>query len=289
MQEELEKYLDYLRRLPISGHTRRNYLLRVKQYLAWLEEMPDGAKALVEPIERDFAVQDYKSYVLRKGGSANTLNAVLASIDNFYLYSGLGPAKVKRQDLPNQAPRALEPDEYRRLQKVIAKCSSTRNRCIALIMLNCGLRISEVSQLNLADVLLAARKRELVVRCGKGTKRRTIPINTELAEVLQDYLQQSRNADPESPLFLSQKGNRLSVQAIDALIRQFGRDAGVDFSSHCLRHTCLTRLVRAGVDIVTVAEIAGHSRLETSRRYSLPTEAVKIAAMEKLLNDSTSA
>jgi integrase/recombinase XerC len=51
----------------------------------------------------------------------------------------------------------------------------------------------------------------------------------------------------------------------------------------------LTRLVRAGVDIVTVAEIAGHSRLETSRRYSLPTEAVKIAAMEKLLNDSTSA
>jgi integrase/recombinase XerC len=56
-----------------------------------------------------------------------------------------------------------------------------------------------------------------------------------------------------------------------------------------LRHTCITKLVRAGVDIVTVAEIAGHSRLETSRRYSMPTEAVKAAAMERLNYGSTQA
>jgi integrase/recombinase XerC len=66
------------------------------------------------------------------------------------------------------------------------------------------------------------------------------------------------------------------------VIRGFGRESGVTLSSHRLRHTCLTRLVRAGVDIVTVAEIAGHSRIETTRRYSLPTADVMIAAVEKL-------
>ncbi|MCC6271074.1 MAG: tyrosine-type recombinase/integrase [Microbacteriaceae bacterium] len=282
MQEELQGYANYLSRMPISEHTRRNYLQRIKKFLERLADSPDGVKALTDQIERDFAVQDYKTHLLQSGKSSNTINAVLSAIDNFYLYKGMGPVKVKRHDLPAQAPRALEPEELRRLLKEIARCKSKRNRTLALVMLNCGLRISEVAQLDIGDVLLMARKRELVVRCGKNSKRRTVPINSDLAEVMREYLASVRGSYPEMPLFLSQKGNRLSVQAIDYIIRQFGRDAGVDLSSHTLRHSCLTLLVRSGVDIVTVAEIAGHSRLETSRRYSLPTEAVKIAAMEKI-------
>lgn len=282
MQEELQGYAEYLNRLPISRHTRRNYLLRVRQYLERLTCTPDGDAALSNPVERDFAVQDYKNWLLQSGRRSNTVNAVLSAIDNFYLYKGLGSTKVKRHDLPAQAPRALEPDEQKRLLKEIQRCKSKRNRVLALVMLNCGLRISEVALLNVGDVLLSARKRDLTVRYGKNAKRRVIPINSGLAEVMREYLDSVGSSNPDLPLFLSQKGNRLSVQSIDYIVRQFGRDAGVDLSSHCLRHTCLTKLVRSGVDIVTVAEIAGHSRLETSRRYSLPTEAVKVAAMEKL-------
>ncbi len=288
MHGELEGYQIYLSKLPISAHTRRNYLLRVRQYLQWLADCPDGSQALAETVERDFAVQDYKSRLLQSGKASNTVNATLAAIDNFYLYKGMGTAKVKRQDLPNQAPRALEPEEQRRLLKVVAQSKSTRNKALALVMLHCGLRISEVAALNVADVLLSARKRELIVRCGKNAKRRTVPINTDLAGILHDYLAQHTLSDPAAALFVSQKGNRISVQAVDQIIRQFGRDSGVDLSSHCLRHTCLTRLVRAGVDIVTVAEIAGHSRLETSRRYTLPSASVKIAAMEKVNYGSAS-
>ena len=282
MLEELEGYANYLNRLPISRHTRRNYLLRVRRFIERLADSPDGEKSLTDPVERDFAVQDYKTWLLQSGKSSHTVNAVLSAIDNFYLFKGMGPAKVKRHDLPAQAPRALEPEELRRLLKEILRSKSKRNRMIALVMLHCGLRISEVALLNVGDVLLSARKRELTVRCGKNSKRRIIPINSDLAEVMREYLYSVGARNPEVPLFLSQKGNRLSVQAIDYIVKQFGKDAGVDLSSHCLRHTCLTRLVRSGVDIVTVAEIAGHSRLETSRRYSLPSEAVKIAAMEKL-------
>ncbi len=76
-------------------------------------------------------------------------------------------------------------------------------------------------------------------------------------------------------LFLSLKGRRLSARAIDLAVRHLGQEADVGTSAHTLRHTCLTRLVRAGNDIVLVAELAGHSRLETTRRYSLPSDADK--------------
>ena len=86
-------------------------------------------------------------------------------------------------------------------------------------------------------------------------------------------------------LFLSLKGRRLSARAIDLAVRHLGQEADVGTSAHTLRHTCLTRLVRAGNDIVLVAELAGHSRLETTRRYSLPSDADRQAAMDGLTAD----
>jgi integrase/recombinase XerC len=69
-------------------------------------------------------------------------------------------------------------------------------------------------------------------------------------------------------------------------VKKVARLAGVQMSAHTVRHSCLSFLIRSGTDVVTVAEIAGHSRLETTRRYSLPTAAVKAQAMERLIHDS---
>jgi integrase/recombinase XerC len=66
------------------------------------------------------------------------------------------------------------------------------------------------------------------------------------------------------------------------IIRRIGADAHLELSAHVLRHTCLTNLVRNGNDLVLVAEIAGHKRLETTRRYSLPSVEDREAAMEQL-------
>ncbi|MGH9223844.1 MAG: site-specific integrase [Acidimicrobiales bacterium] len=70
---------------------------------------------------------------------------------------------------------------------------------------------------------------------------------------------------------------------IDSVVRALAADAGLDISAHLLRHTCLTNLVRGGADVVLVAELAGHRRLDTTRRYSLPSEADRDAAVEALL------
>jgi len=81
---------------------------------------------------------------------------------------------------------------------------------------------------------------------------------------------------------VTRAGARLSARAADASVRRVARDAGLTLSAHVLRHTCLTNLVRQGEDLVMVAEIAGHAKIETTRRYSLPSTADRQAAVERL-------
>ncbi len=114
--------------------------------------------------------------------------------------------------------------------------------------------------------------------------RGTVRPSERLAVAVRDAGERRRRFPdaPESALFLSRKGARLSSRAVDLIVRDVGRRAGLELSAHVLRHTCLTNLVRGGNDLVMVAEIAGHRRLETTRRYSLPSIADREAAMEGL-------
>ena len=84
-------------------------------------------------------------------------------------------------------------------------------------------------------------------------------------------------------LWLSRAGGRISARAIDLAVRRLATDAGLTLSAHVLRHTCVTNLIRSGADVVLVAEIAGHRRLDTTRRYSLPSDADRDAAVEAVL------
>ena len=93
------------------------------------------------------------------------------------------------------------------------------------------------------------------MRRGKGDRYRQVPLNVEVRDALDAWLAR-RATLPHSDgpvLFLSLKGQRLSARAIDLILRRLGRQADVELSAHTLRHTCLTRLVRAGNDIVLVA------------------------------------
>ena len=75
----------------------------------------------------------------------------------------------------------------------------------------------------------------------------------------------------------------MTARGIDLVLRRLASDADVVVSAHTLRHTCVTNLIRSGADVVLVAEIAGHKRLDTTRRYSLPSLADKDAALEAVL------
>jgi site-specific recombinase XerD len=86
----------------------------------------------------------------------------------------------------------------------------------------------------------------------------------------------------ETRFFVSRTGTALSSRSIDLAVRRVAGRARLELSAHVLRHTFVTGLVRAGNDLVLVAELAGHRRLETTRRYSLPSEADRQKAVTDL-------
>jgi site-specific recombinase XerD len=151
-------------------------------------------------------------------------------------------------------------------------------------MLFATVRLAELVALDVDDARVSARKGVLVVRSGKGDAYREVPLNALLRQVLDEWLaERSKVAlDDQPALFLSARGSRLSARATDSAIRKVARDAGIEASAHTLRHTCLTGMVRGGHDLVVVVELAGHRRLETTRRYSLPSDADRQAAVDSL-------
>jgi site-specific recombinase XerD len=136
-------------------------------------------------------------------------------------------------------------------------------------------------------VKTSARKGLLVVRSGKGDAYREVPLNALVRQVLEEWTAEraKRVQDGERAFFLSRAGSRLSKRSVDDVVRGLGKDGGVQLSAHILRHTFLTRMVRQGSDLVLVAELAGHRRLETTRRYSLPSDIDRLLAVENLQID----
>ncbi len=267
--------------------TRRAYRGHARRFVEFLASWPgEGGDPLADAHARDYAVRDFKSYLktVRRAKPAS-VNLALAAVDHFYRYLGAGRPDVRREELAQAAPRALSPEQLRRFMRAVERCKSPRDRAIAVLLVNTGLRIGECAALDVDDVAVSARKGRVVVREGKGDAYREVALNAEARDALdagRRRVASSSEDGAERALFVSRKGARLSTRAMDLVIRALAREADLALSAHTLRHTCLTRLVRGGADVVLVAEIAGHRRLETTRRYSLPSQADRQAAMERL-------
>ena len=281
-------YTAALERAPVSAETRRTYRSKVRQYLAWLAATDDvDGDPLTEARARDWAVRDYRTWLLTVPKRAPaTINNALAAIDDFYTHRGLGPAAAQRLDLPDLAPRALDKRATLRWLRAVEACPSPRDRALAGIPLYAGARIGEVVRMDTGDVRLSARKGTLRL-LGKGNKPREVQAHPQLREDLRQWLDDRPDwpgAEDNPALFLNHRGGRLSVRGASGAIAGIAEAAALDdpASAHTLRHTCATILVRGGTDLVTVAAILGHARLETTRTYSKPTEEDHLKALDLL-------
>ena len=288
--ELLAKYADHLEHSPLSGHTPRTYLGAVRAYLTWLQAAPADGDPLNDAAARDWAVRDYRSYLVTVAKRAtSTVNKHLAALQDFYTWRGLGqPQGVKRHQVPRHAPKALDPRAKLRYLRAVEAWLSARDRAIALLPLYAGTRIAEIAALDIADVRLSARKGEVHL-VGKGEKSRTCRCTPGSA----------RRSPPGSPsglagpapdsaaLFTSGRGTRMTTDALADVITAIVTAAGLDdhVTSHVLRHTFGTELTRSGVDIVTVAELMGHASLETTRLYTRPSAADMQRAVDLLAAD----
>jgi integrase/recombinase XerC len=286
-------YTAALARSPLSAETRRTYASKARGYLAWLAEATtDGlidGDPLTTPDARDWAVRDYRTHLAAVAKrSPATINNALAAIDDFYTRTGLGPAAADRLDLPTVAPRALEDDKaILRWLRAVASAPSARDRALALTPFYAGCRIAEAVRLDLDDVRRSARKGTLRLY-GKGGKPREMELHPELREAYAAWIDSERPGWPGAAtnpaVFLNRRGDRLSARAASNIFTNICQRAGLDdrATAHVLRHTFATRLVRAGTDLVIVADMLGHARLDQTRRYSLPTPTDRRTALNHL-------
>ncbi|MGI8492561.1 MAG: tyrosine-type recombinase/integrase [Acidimicrobiales bacterium] len=278
---------------PLDADSVRVYCSRVRQYLAWLATADIDGDALHDAAARDWAVRDYRTHLLTIARrQPSTVNAHLTAVDDFYRRLGLGPAAARREDLPKAAPRALDKRAQLRWLRA-AEQAATRDRTLALAGFYAGLRIGEIVGLDLDDIRSSARKGHLVVRQGKGGRYREAPLHPAWRATVEAW-RKERTTWPQATtnpaVFLNRRGVRLSTRGAYDALAGIAEAAGIDvgrnaeFTPHVLRHTAGTTMTRAGTDIILVAEILGHS-VETARRYALPTQQDRQAAIERLTTD----
>ena len=289
----LADYEVALRRAPLAASSCDKYLGRVHGYLTWLGDTAEAGgiegEPLFDPTARDWAVRDFRRHLKNGRREPATINNYLAAIDDFYLRRGMGKANAAGEKVTRRTrPKSLPEPELRRYLRAVETAESLRDRVVALLPYYAGARIGEVVGLDRDDVMISARKGVLRLD-GKGGKVRYVPIKTQLREPLLQLLETVPALDLPGggPLIRNIRGDRLSDRSARAIVVGFGDMAGVTgdpvdpFGPHTLRHNFGYWVVR-NYDIVVAAELLGHTSLETTRLYSLPTDQDMITAVEGL-------
>lgn len=285
-----------------SGKTVDEYCLDMRMYFRFLkihqnivpkdvpfDEIPidDVTLSLVRQVSLTdiYAFMNYLSQARHLGPSARARK--VATLRSFYRYL-TSKAKLLTdnpiQDLDSPRlkkllPKYLSLDESIQLLESIEEPNAQRDYCILLLFMSCGLRLSELVNLNLTDY----RGEQLRV-LGKGNKERMIFLSEACQEALEDWLsvRSSGAAIDDRALFLSRRHSRMTNSAIHYMVKQRLLKAGLDYtqySSHKLRHTAATLMLQNGVDVRTLQEVLGHEHLNTTQIYThVDNESLRIAA-----------
>ena len=274
-----------MKRRNYSPHTVKNYLNTLKHFVVWVN-VP-----IEEVIHRK--VSEYIDYLLEKRLKPKTINCHLGSIRVFYDYlyheeelKVVNPVKKgSTLRLPRPLPRHLRDEEVDALFNAM---KNRRDYAIFKVMLRCGLRVEEVSNLALGDIDF--KRRRIYVKNGKGSKDRVVYISKDTHIAIVEYLR----VRPESrvkKVFLVEKGTcrgkALSVRGIQKRIEYYARKARLKVSCHYLRHTMATQLLNADAEIESIQDLLGHNWITTTERYvtvsNLKVERDYYKAMEQVL------
>jgi integrase/recombinase XerC len=288
-----EKEIDYLLNFALfleeaerSPVTIKNYLCDLNYFVKWFEQKTEQkfSPELITPID----LRDYKHYLsevlLLK---PKTVNRKLSSLKSFLNWACLEelipdhrtphvPQPIREEKV---GPQWLERNEQHALLRIVEQGKNKRDITIIQLLLNTGLRVSELCSLMWSDIQITNRKGRLIVRSGKGGKRREIPLNQHALTRLIE-LGYSQNQEKKEAIFMGQRGP-MTPRGVESMFRKYVAHTELDeITPHKLRHTFCKNLIDAGVSLEKVAILAGHENLETTRCYCSPSDHDLEAAVE---------
>ncbi len=281
-----DNFAQFLTESERSAYTIKNYLCDLDGFALWLKSArnEEFAPELITPSD----LREYKHYLDQTLQlKPQTINRKLSSLRSFLNWAGIEgyfpdnrlphvPQPLKEQA---SAPKWLDRLSQHALCRIVEKGRKPRDIAIVKLLLNTGLRISELCALTWNDIKISPKKGRLSVNHGKGSKRRTIPLNKDARSVLLE-LGYHKNKGSDRRVFVGQRG-AMTPRGIESTLRKYVKQTDLeDVSPHQLRHTFCKNLIDAGVSLEKVATLAGHDNLETTRRYCTPSEQDLAAAVE---------
>jgi site-specific recombinase XerD len=238
--------------------------------------------------DRRAVVSGWRRRLIDRRLAPSTVNLALAAATSLLDSRSLRRPDVPRVELDPKAPRALSREQLRAFQRESDRLASSRDRAILALLMLTGIRIGELAALEFEDVRLTQRTGELIIRHGKGDRRRLVPLSRPARAAVRERLtdRAAHHARPDvarGPLWISRTGEPLSVRSISKLVSTVMASAGIEESAHALRHTVATCLAREhGRDLALVADILGHADLKTTRHYVRSDLEDRRAALEEL-------
>lgn len=171
-----------------------------------------------------------------------------------------------------RTPRVLTEEEYKRLQLAVA--NEPRDAAIIELLLQTGIRLSELAELTINDITLPTKINadpgnvgELIVRQGKGRKDRVLSLNYKVCRVLKTYLK-LRPQVSTFALFVSKFKTPITARGFEWIVGQYFEKANIrNATVHTLRHTFGTHMVKNGSNLRTIQEMMGHADLKTTSIY----------------------
>jgi len=292
MSQEITQFIADLKRQEAAAKTVANYLSDLNCFARWFTQTTGEGFAAANVTPTD--IRDYRSYLQTTQGRAPaTVNRRLAALRRFFGWAiGAGVASenptlsVKGVQSVPQGPRSLEKREVDKLIRMAEKDATDgpgkRNLAILVTLRHTGLRVGELCDLRLSDVLISERKGAVTVRSGKGNKHRVVPLNNDARKAISVYLE-VRPKMVDDHLFMGQRGEPLRPQGVELIVAKYASIAGLEnVTPHVLRHSFAKQVLDSGTDLVAVARLLGHERLDSTARYTQPSERDLEKAVERL-------
>ena len=275
LQEALDAFLLDLRAGQRRSSTLRFYAQKLVPFLRFLDDVGVATAEGIRPANiRAFLVHLAEGH--SPGGVCAFYRGIRAFInflvrDEIIEINPLAKIRPPRADIP-----PLDPVPLADVRALLRTCGrdeiALRDKSILLVLVDCGMRAGEAVALNLDDY--DAHEHSLLVRQSKSRRPRTVFLGREAAKALRRYLRVRGVTDPREPLWLAYhrdgERTRLSYWGLRDLVKRRAAKAGIDPPTlHSFRRACALQSLRAGMDIVTLRRLLGHTTTQVLERYLL--------------------
>lgn len=274
-----------------SENTCRAYLQDLEEFTAYISEKrihdqgrPDKKVFGVDKVD-SLLIRGYLGFLHRKN-KKSTVARKLSALRSFFRYlvkhgaileNPIDAILTPKQDQSIPVYLAID-DMFRLLDSIETETLlGLRNRALFETLYSCGIRVSELSGMNIEDVDFSAG---LIRVVGKGNKERMVPVGSKAIESISAYRERLRaeaaayiekmGLDKKGPLFLNKNKGRLTARSIARILDKLAKTCGlsIPISPHALRHTFATHMLDAGADLRAVQELLGHKSLSTTQKYT---------------------